>query len=122
MPTARSSEYGGVGALVRGNEEILFSTIVAGELLHGFRDGTRYERYRRELEAFLASPYVTVVPVSMTTADRFARIVVGLKSKGRPIPTNDIWIAAQAMETGADLAFFDRHFDAIDGLVHTCLE
>jgi tRNA(fMet)-specific endonuclease VapC len=106
----------GVARLVRGSDEVLLSTVVAGELLYGFRNGTRFANNRRDLDAFLASPYVTLVPVSMATADRFSRIVLGLKAKGKPIPTNDIWIAAQAMETGAELVSFDRHFDAVDGL------
>ena len=76
----------------------------------------------RELDAFLASPFVTLVPVSLTTADRFSRIAQALKARGRPIPTNDIWIAAQTLETGADLASFDRHFEFIDGLALAPLE
>ena len=39
-----------------------------------------------------------------------------LRAKGRPIPTNDIWIAAHAMETGADLVSADRHFEHVDGI------
>jgi len=39
-----------------------------------------------------------------------------LKAKGSPIPVNDIWLAAQSMETGAVLVTFDSHFDRVDGL------
>lgn len=39
-----------------------------------------------------------------------------LRAKGRPIPTNDIWIAAHVMETGADLVSADRHFEHVDGI------
>jgi tRNA(fMet)-specific endonuclease VapC len=108
--------HDGVATLVRGSDEVLFSTVVAGELLYGFRNGTRFSSNRRDLDAFLASPFVTLVPVSLATADRFSRIVLGLKAKGKPIPTNDIWIAAQAMETGAELVSPDRHFGWVDGL------
>lgn len=97
-------------------EEVLLSTVVAGELMFGFRQGTRPRKNFAELDAFLANPHVTVVPVSLTTADRFGRIAAALRAKGRPIPTNDIWIAAHAMETGADLLSFDTHFGEIDGL------
>ena len=45
------------------------------------------------------------------------RIAASLRAKGRPIPANDIWIAAHALEAGADLVSYDRHFDQIDGLV-----
>lgn len=108
--------HGGVAALVRRSDEVLFSTVVAGELLYGFRNGTKFASNRRDLDAFLASPFVTLVPVSLTTADRFSRIVIGLRAKGKPIPTNDIWIAAQAMETGAELVSLDHHFEWVDGL------
>jgi len=105
--------------LVRDAEEIVLSTIVLGELLAGFRRGSRFERNRAELDEFLASPYVTQLPVTSVTADRFSRIFAGLRVRGRPIPTNDVWIAAQAMESGADLITFDRHFAAVEGLVVT---
>ena len=110
-----------IAEIVRGSEEILLSTIVIGELLYGFRKGSRLERNLQELHDFLSSPYVTVITVSFTTADRYARIATSLRAKGRPIPANDIWIAAHALEAGADLVSYDRHFDQIDGLVLVCL-
>lgn len=113
-------------ALLRGNEAVagrvrraellLISAIVAGELLFGFRNGSRYEANARRLDDFLASPYVAFLPVTLVTADRFARIAASLRRKGRPLPSNDIWIAAHAMESGADLLSFDQHFADIDGL------
>lgn len=106
-----------VAERVRRAERIVFSTVVAGELLLGFRLGARFKRNMAEFDAFLENPYVNVVPVTLTTADRFARIAAGLRAKGRPIPTNDIWIAAHAMETGAELMSFDTHFEAVEGLV-----
>lgn len=108
--------------LVRRADEVLLSTVVAGELLYGFRCGSRFERNRQELEAFLASPFVSVTPVTMVTADRFSRVAAALKRRGTPIPTNDIWVAAQAMETGAELLSFDRHYEAVDGLAWRRLE
>lgn len=102
--------------IVRGSEEILLSTIVIGELLYGFRKGSRLERNLRELHGFLSSPYVTVMAVGFTTAGRYARIAASLRAKGRPIPANVIWIAAHALEAGADLMSYDRHFDQTDGL------
>lgn len=105
-----------VAGRVRRAEEILLSVVVVGELLLGFRLGTRFRKNVAELEAFLDNPYVSLVPVTLTSADRFARIAVALRAKGRPIPTNDVWIAAHAMETGAELVSSDAHFEAIDGL------
>ena len=108
--------HGRVAEIVRAAQEILLSTVVIGELLYGFRQGSRLDRNLRELQAFIDNPYVTVVPVGFTTADRYARIAAALRAKGRPIPSNDIWIAAHALETGADLVSADRHFGHIDGL------
>lgn len=102
--------------IVREASHVFFSLIVAGELLHGFRKGARYAKNRRGLEEFLASEAVTMLPFTLETADRFGRIVAALSKKGRPLPTNDIWIAAQAMETGAELVSYDRHYGEIDGL------
>ena len=105
-----------VAEIVRASEEVLLSLVVIGELLYGFRNGDRRERNIRELHAFLDNPYVKVAALSLTTADRYSRIAASLRAKGRPIPSNDIWIAAHAMETGADLVSHDRHFEQIDGL------
>ncbi len=105
-----------IAGIVRRSERILFSAIVAGELFYGFRKGKRFQQNLKELEAFLDNPYVSFVPVGFDTADRFGRIASALQRKGAPIPTNDIWIAAHAMETGAELLSLDRHFGQIEGL------
>lgn len=105
-----------VAALVRNAERVVLSAIVTGELLHGFRNGTRAQDNTRDLARFLEQPGVTFVPVGWDTADRFGRIATSLRKQGTPIPTNDVWIAAHAMETGADLISFDRHFEHVNGL------
>ncbi len=105
-----------VSRIVRGAEEVLLSAVVLGELLYGFRHGSRYERNARAMRAFLDNPYVSFVPVGATTADRYSRIAASLRARGRPIPTNDLWIAGHAMETGADLVSADRHFEHVDGI------
>jgi tRNA(fMet)-specific endonuclease VapC len=97
-------------------EKVYMSTVVAGELLFGFRNGTRYEENVRALHAFLEDPNVLLLPVTWNTADHFGRISTALRKRGKPIPTNDIWIAAHAIEMDADLISSDPHFDAIDGL------
>ena len=106
-----------VAELVRRAEEVLFSAIVVGELMYGFRRGTHFERNAADLRSFLDSPYASFVDAGPVTADRYSRIATALRAKGRPIPTNDVWIAAHAMETGADLISADRHFEQVDGIV-----
>lgn len=71
------------------------------------------------LDEFLQHDVVEVAQIGKTTSDRYSRIAAQLKRNGTPIPSNDIWIAAQTMEYGAELITSDRHFNKIDGLVHT---
>ena len=102
--------------LVQCAERLLISSTVIGELLAGFACGTREARNREELSQFLASPLIDHCPCSLATADTYALIYRDLRRKGRPIPTNDIWIAASAVEMGSVLFSFDAHFQQIDGL------
>lgn len=97
-------------------ERIQLSSIVLGELLGGFAAGSREAKNRAQLGQFLASPRVELVPVTAATADSFALIYATLGRKGQPIPSNDMWIAASAMEHGAALLTYDAHFDLVPGL------
>jgi tRNA(fMet)-specific endonuclease VapC len=105
-----------VGQRIREAEKVMISTVVLGELLYGFHNGSRYEQNRRVLDKFLREPNVRVVTLTLTTAERFGEIFASLRKRGKPIPTNDIWIAAQAIENGADLLSSDPHFRAIENL------
>jgi tRNA(fMet)-specific endonuclease VapC len=100
-------------------ELVLFSAVVLGELLFGFRNGTRFKKNVTELNRFLEHDAVEMVSIGRISADRYSRIASHLKQKGTPIPTNDIWIAAQSMEHGAELITMDKHFDKISGLVYS---
>ncbi len=100
-------------------ELIVFSPVVMGELMFGFRNGTRFKENMDDLDRFLKHEAVDLVPIGKITSDRYSRIAVKLRQQGTPIPTNNIWIAAQAMEQGAELITSDQHFDKINGLVYT---
>lgn len=106
----------GVSERVRSSEEVLLSVVVAGELLFGFRNGSRYVENWRELEDFLQDSSVRLLAITWSTAEHFGRISAELRKQGSPIPTNDIWIAAHAMQTGAELISSDRHFGSVAGL------
>ncbi len=103
--------------LVRANS-IFVSPIVLGELMFGFRDGEKFDKNTEELNQFLAHPAVEIISITEITSDRYSRIAAKLKQQGTPIPSNDIWIAAQTMETGAELVTMDNHFSRIEGLVY----
>ena len=105
-----------MSAIIRDADIVYLSVIVIGEQIFGFHRGNRLEHNYRVLEAFINRPYVRVVEVSRATAERYGRIYASLRDKGRPIPTNDIWIAAHAMEYDAYLVTRDSDFDHVDGL------
>ena len=99
-------------------DTIIVSPIVYGELLFGFRNGARFEQNMTELDLFLTHEAVEMIQIGSITADRYSRIAAELKQQGTPIPSNDIWIAAQTMETGAELVTRDKHFVSVGGLVY----
>jgi tRNA(fMet)-specific endonuclease VapC len=99
-------------------DTLLVSPIVLGELMFGFRNGSRFNQNMEELNLFLSHKAVEIIHLTEITSDRYARIAAQLKRQGTPIPSNDIWIAAQTMETGAELITMDTHFDKISGIVY----
>jgi predicted nucleic acid-binding protein len=103
--------------LLRQVEFIGMSTVVLGELLAGFRCGSRETENRRELDQFLESSRTEILDIDEATADFYAEVFRALKAKGRPIPTNDLWIAASTLRHGLALATLDEHFRHIDGLL-----
>jgi tRNA(fMet)-specific endonuclease VapC len=92
------------------------SIFVLGELFTGFRSGSKEIANRQMLEAFLAKPAVRVLDATRETADYFGLIKSALKKSGQPIPLNDAWIAAHALETGSVLVTYDTHFKVVPGL------
>ena len=98
-------------------EIIGMSPVVIGELLFGYDNGNQAKKNRQELQKFLDSARVKVFPILSETAHFFSQITLSLKRKGKPIPTNDVWIAAQAMEHGLVVCTYDKHFRVIEGLL-----
>jgi len=105
-----------VGAALGNADGVLLSVIVLGELLAGFRAGSNEARNKEILSVFLDKPSVSLLPATGETADYYGRIWASLRRAGRPIPTNDVWIAAQALETGSVLITYDAHFGEVPGL------
>ena len=112
---------------MRGDSEVIsclqqvthigFSVISMGELLSGFKAGNKEEINRQELNVFLDSPRVSLYYVDEVTAEFYSAILNQLKKQGTPIPTNDIWIAATALQQGLSVYTFDQHFDHVAGLL-----
>ena len=104
-------------ALVRRADELILCPITVGELLAGFARGRDDRGNRRTLGAFIQSPRVRISTVSLDTAEFYGRVLSDLRRAGTPIPTNDIWIDACALQEGAKLATADRHFQHVPGLI-----
>lgn len=65
---------------------------------------------------FLSKPTVRTLELSIETADIYGQIKDGLRKAGTPIPINDVWLSAQAVENGAVLVTFDSHFTKVPGV------
>lgn len=107
----------GVLNCLRKAENIAVCPTVHGELLAGFKCGKRENQNVAELEEFLDRPRVRSLMIDATTADFYGEIFKNLRAKGTPIPTNDIWIAASAMQHGLAVCTLDAHFRKIGGLM-----
>jgi len=105
--------HAGIVEATRAADRIAVSPIVLGELGTGFRGGGRLERNRELLSKFLQSPRVRTLNLDAETAERYAQIYDSLRRAGTPIPTNDIWIAASAMQFGLLLVTTDGHFERV---------
>ena len=94
-------------------DELLISSIVIGEYHAGLALLQRRQRMLDKLLAYLRKSSVRVVPVTERTAEMYAKVYQALRAQGRPIPQNDMWIAASALEHGADIATHDEHFKLV---------
>jgi len=94
--------------------EVFLSSVVLGELYYGAERSNRRDLVIAQVEAFASA--ATVLPCDADTARVYARIKDRLRTKGRPLPENDIWVAAAALQHDIPLAARDAHFLEIDGL------
>jgi predicted nucleic acid-binding protein len=94
-------------------KRIIVPVTVMGELDFGFIKGSKTSENRKRLQHFLAQPQVEVSCAGEQTAAIYAELRFYLQQMGKPIPANDIWIAASAVEYGGELAARDGHFDEL---------
>jgi tRNA(fMet)-specific endonuclease VapC len=102
--------------VLRLSPRIAVPVVVMAELLSGFRNGNRYAQNLAKLEEFLALPRVDLIFPDQETAFVYSSINVALGQSGQIIPTNDIWIAAMAVQHQNPLFTFDTHFSRVQGL------
>ena len=91
--------------------------VPARELYAGFEMGSRPRDNTAELHEFFEQPDVSVVRTDENVAERYGKLVQQLRAQGTPIPTNDIWIAAAALETGSRLLGYEAHFEHVPGVI-----
>jgi tRNA(fMet)-specific endonuclease VapC len=106
--------HAGVDTIVSRQPRAALPVIVLGE----YRFGITASRHRREYEHWLDAQLhgFEVLDVTDATAVVYASVRASLRKLGRPIPANDLWIAALALQHGLPVLSRDAHYDVVDGL------
>jgi tRNA(fMet)-specific endonuclease VapC len=107
----------GVGAILRTQARAAIPVIVLGE----FRYGIAESRHRKAYESWLDSQlrHFDVLAITDQTAIAYAALRVALRRSGQPIPANDAWIAALALQHRLPILSRDAHFDVVAGVQRT---
>ena len=103
-----------IGHVVSENDQVYVCATVVGELAYGAEHSGLPEANLAKVRGLVEA--CSLLPQTVETAWEYGRIKAALRRKGRPIPENDLWIAAVATQYGATLVTRDRHFDDVDGL------
>lgn len=112
--SAAAEENPGVMTILGGVQQLALPVIVIGEYRFGIALSRHRARYRRWLDGLIAD--CVVLEINEQTTLHYAAIGVELRQAGKPIPTNDLWIAALCREHDLPLLSRDRHFDAVSGI------
>jgi tRNA(fMet)-specific endonuclease VapC len=97
-------------------EAVYVPVVALGEIRSGFLGGQRASKNEARLQWFLSQSGIYVAGIDASVSHRYALVHRALKSRGTPIPTNDLWIAAIALESGLVLYTRDLHFKKVPGL------
>jgi predicted nucleic acid-binding protein len=95
---------------------VFLSVITIGELLLGFKEGYKLKENLENLSDFVSYKRVKILPVTYQTSKCYSEIKFELRREGTPIPDNDIWIAAHAMQMKATMVSYDEHFRVVQGI------
>jgi predicted nucleic acid-binding protein len=101
---------------MRAAELVCMAFVTLAELRAGFLPGTAGRRNERILALFLNRSRVRIIWPDEQTAHHYARLLLQLRKQGTPIPTNDIWIAALAVQHDLVLFSRDAHFERLQQL------
>ncbi len=108
-----SGEYAVVNQVDDADAYFVSSTI-AGEMFYGASYSANVDGNIQRIDSFLAD--TELLSCDEATSRLFGEIKASLRGKGRPIPDNDIWIAASAKQHSLTLVTRDAHFEEVDGL------
>jgi tRNA(fMet)-specific endonuclease VapC len=114
-----SDALSGVGTVLdvlEAAETIQVPVVALAELRAGFLNGRRPAENETRLSWFLSQPGISALGVDATVSHHYAELHHVLRRAGRPIPTNDLWIASLALAHSLCLYTRDMHFDHIPGL------
>lgn len=100
---------------IAASAEVFVPAIAIEELYYGAQHSAKVEKNMKQVREFAAAS--TVLPVELTTAEHYGQIKNDLKTKGRPLPENDVWIAAIARQHSLTVITRDQHFKEINGLL-----
>jgi len=95
-------------------ERVVVPVVVLGEYRFGIAQSRHRATYESWLQEWIA--VVIVLNIDEETTHSYSAIGLELKKKGKPIPANDLWIAALCRQHSLPLLSRDRHFDVIPGL------
>ncbi len=95
-------------------DEFYVSATIAGEMFYGACNSANVDENMQRIESFLTD--AVSLPCDEKTSRLYGEIKSLLRRKGRPIPDNDIWIAASAMQHSLTLVTRDVHFNDVEGL------
>jgi len=112
--SAAAEEHPGAMAILASAQQLALPVVVLGEYRYGIAQSRHKARYRRWLDGLIRD--CTVLDITDPTTHHYAAINVELRQAGKPIPTNDLWIAALCRQFGIPLLSRDRHFDAVSGI------
>ena len=104
----------GIGEALRREVRAAIPVIVLGEFRYGIAESRHRTVYEAWLETHLS--HFEILTITDKTAIAYAGLCVALRRLGRPIPANDAWIAALALQHRLPVLSRDEHFDALAGI------
>jgi len=112
--SAAAEEQPGVMGVLADVQQLALPVVVIGEYRYGIAQSRHRARYRRWLDSLIND--CTVLDITEKSTHYYAAISIELRQAGKPIPTNDLWIAALCRQHDLPLLSRDRHFDVVSGV------